>query len=169
MKPNKLCACEMTVQDNLFLEAPIFIATEDHDFIIPLSSKVTIFGVTPRTPTDQELHTCPHATFLSAHEWDPHNVRFTQSLRTLEENISRNIGGVMTQGGSTDVTDTDSDNDSVDQIYKISAMTRHMISSVQVATIPSRNLSKIEATVQDVPQKIRSSLKDVIQLCNQKN
>ena len=43
-------------------------------------------------------------------------------LYTLEEEISRNIGAVMTEGGSPDLTDTDSDSDSVDQIYDIGAM-----------------------------------------------
>ena len=41
VNPKKLRAYRMTVQDNPFAEAPIFIATEDHDFMLPLSSKVT--------------------------------------------------------------------------------------------------------------------------------
>ena len=42
VNPNQLCAYGMTVQENLFAEAPIFIATEDHGFMILLSSKRTI-------------------------------------------------------------------------------------------------------------------------------
>ena len=64
----------MTVQDNPFAEDPIFIATEDHDFMLLFYSKVTILGVTTRTSTYKELRTCPHVNSLSAHEWDPHNV-----------------------------------------------------------------------------------------------
>ena len=58
----------------------------------------------------------------------------------------------MTKGGAPDITDTDSDDKSVDQIYDIGVTTRCMISSVKVDIIPSRNVSKIEATAQDVPQ-----------------
>ena len=79
---NQLRAYGMTVQDNHFLEAPIFIATEDPDFILPLSSKATILGVTTRTPPNKGLQTCPHFTCSSAHEWDPQNVRFPKSSRT---------------------------------------------------------------------------------------
>ena len=42
VKPNQLRAYGMTVQDNLFVEAPIFIAMEDHDFMIPLYFKGTL-------------------------------------------------------------------------------------------------------------------------------
>ena len=82
---NQLSAYGMIVQDNPFSEALFFIATEDHDFMIPFSSKGTILGVATRTPTDKELHTVPHVTCLSAHEWDPHYVCFPKSSRTVEE------------------------------------------------------------------------------------
>ena len=62
VNPNQLRAYLMTVQDNPFSEDPIFIAPEDHNFMLPLFSKGTILGVTTRTPTDQDLHTCPHVT-----------------------------------------------------------------------------------------------------------
>ena len=91
--------------------------------MLPLSSKVTIIGVTTRTPIEKEVQTCPHVTFLSAHEWDPQNVRIPKSSCTVEEEISRNIGAVMTEVGTPDLTDTDSDSDSVYQIYDIGAMT----------------------------------------------
>ena len=52
VNPNQLRAYGMTVQYNNFAEAPILIATEDRDFMLPLSSKGTILGVTTRTPTD---------------------------------------------------------------------------------------------------------------------
>ena len=51
VNPNQLRAYGMTVQDNPFTEAPIFISTEDHEFMILLSSKGTILGVTTRNPT----------------------------------------------------------------------------------------------------------------------
>ena len=55
MNPNRLRAYVMTVQDNSFSEAPIFIATEDHEFMLTLSSKGTILGVATRTPTASKL------------------------------------------------------------------------------------------------------------------
>ena len=51
VNPNQLHAYGMTVQDNPFAEAPIFIVTEDHEFMLMLSSKGTILGVTTRNPT----------------------------------------------------------------------------------------------------------------------
>jgi hypothetical protein len=71
VNPNQLRAFGLTVQDNPFSEAPIFIATEGHEFILPLASKGTILGVTTRTPTNNELQSCPHVTLSSEHEWDP--------------------------------------------------------------------------------------------------
>ena len=58
VNPNQLRAYGMTVQDNPFAEALIFIAIEDHDFMLLLSSKGTILGVTAITPTDKEIQTC---------------------------------------------------------------------------------------------------------------
>ena len=55
VNPNQLHAYGMTVQDNPFLEAPIFIVTEDHEFMLPFFSNGAIPEVTTRTPTDKEL------------------------------------------------------------------------------------------------------------------
>ena len=70
----------------------------------------------------------------------------------MEEDIPRNIGTVMKEGVSPNLTNTYSDIDSVDQIYDIGAIISLMIGSVKVALIPSRNVSETKATVQDVPQ-----------------
>ena len=70
----------------------------------------------------------------------------------MEEDTSRNIGAVMTEGGSPELTDKDSDRDSVYQIYDIGAMTSQIIGSIKVASIPSRNVSETKATLKDVPQ-----------------
>ena len=121
--------------------------------MIPLSSKGTILGVTTRTPKDKEIQTFPHVTCLSSQEWYPQNVCFPKILCTVEKEISRNIGAVMTEGGSPDLTNTDSDINSVYQIFDIGAMTSLMIVSVKVALIPSRNFSETKTTVQDLPQE----------------
>ena len=151
VKPNQLRAYGMIVKDNPFAEAPIFIATEDHDFMLTLSSKGTILGLTTRTTKDKELHMCPHVTCSLAHEWYPQNVSFSKSSHTMEEEISSNIGAGMMEVGYLELIDTDSDNDSVDQIYDIGTMKSQIIGSVKVASIPSRNVSDTKATVQDVP------------------
>ena len=57
----------------------------------------------------------------------------------------------MTEGVSSDLTDTNSDSNSVDQIYDIGVMTSQIIESAKVALIPSRNESETKVTVQDVP------------------
>ena len=62
------------------------------------------------------------------------------------------MGGVVTEGGSPDLTDTDSDSDSVDQIYDIGDMTSWMIGSVKVTLKLSRNVSKTKAMVSDLSQ-----------------
>ena len=97
INPNQLRACGIAAQDNPFLAAPIFISTEDNHFSVPLACEGTILGVATRTPTEQELQTCPHVTLSSDHEWDPQNVRFPEASRAVEEEISRSIGSVMTQ------------------------------------------------------------------------
>ena len=70
----------------------------------------------------------------------------------MEEEIPRNVGSVMTEGGPPDLTDKYSDSNSVNQIFDISAMTSRMIVNVRVTLIPSRNVSETKVTVQDVPQ-----------------
>ena len=76
---------------------------------------------------------------------------FPKILRNVEEDISSIIGAVMMEGGSTDLTNIDSNSDSVDQIYDIGTMTRRMIGSFKVALIPSNHVSETKAAIQDVP------------------
>ena len=128
---------------------------EEYELRIPLSSKGTILGVTTRTPTYKELQTCPHVTCSSAHEWNPHNVCVPKSSRTVEEEISRNIGAVMMEGGSPELTNTDSDSDSVYQIYDICTMASRIIGSFKVALIPPRNIwNQSDGTRCDTGQEI---------------
>ena len=121
--------------------------------MITLSSKGTILGVTKKNPTYKELQICPYVTCSSSLELDPHNFLFPKILRTVEEDISRKIGVVMTKGQYTDLANTESDINSVYQIYDIGDMTGQIIGSVKVASIPSRNVSKTKVTVKDMSQK----------------
>jgi hypothetical protein len=68
VNPNQLRAFGLTGQYNPFSDAPIFVAMEGHEFMLPLASKGTILGVTTRTLTYHELQTCPHVTLPSEHE-----------------------------------------------------------------------------------------------------
>jgi hypothetical protein len=97
VNPNQLHAYGLTLQDNPFSEAPICIATEGHEFILSLTSSCTILEVTTRTPTEAKLQSCPHVSLLSEYKWDPQNVRFPKTSRTVEEEVSRIVGAVRTQ------------------------------------------------------------------------
>ena len=70
----------MTVQDNPYSEAPIFIATEDHDFMLPLSSKGIYLELPeepPRTKSYRRVHILPvHQRISGVH-------RIVNSLRAF--------------------------------------------------------------------------------------
>jgi hypothetical protein len=151
VNPNQLRAFGLNVQDNPFSDAPIFIGTEGHEFMLPLASKCTILGVTTRTPTDHEIQTCPHVTLSSEREWDPQNVQFPKASRTVEEEIARTIGAVTTQGGVLDFVDTPADDAAGDRLFDIGTLSKRLIASVKVRPMP-RRASQVEVEVQDVPQ-----------------
>ena len=66
----------------------------------------------------------------------------------------------MMEGGSPELTNTDSDSDSVYQIYDICTMASRIIGSFKVALIPPRNIFETKATVQDVTQARRFQSKE---------
>jgi hypothetical protein len=151
VNPNQLRAHGITVQDNPFSTSPIYISTEGHEFSMPLKCEGTILGVTTRTPTDKELQvdSCPHVILSSEYDWNPQNVRFPKASRTVEEEVSRTIGAVRTQGGNDDV---DECNDETKiKLLDIGDLSKRMIASVKVKTVP-RQASQVDVEVQDVPQ-----------------
>jgi hypothetical protein len=150
VNPNQLRAFGITVQDNPFADAPIFISTEGNEFSMPLSTKGTTLRVATRTPTDHELHTCPHFALSSEHEWDPQNVRFPKASRTVEEEISRTIGAVMTQPDDFRLVDKTYDSD--DRLFDIGTLAQRLIASIKVHAVPRRRASQVEVELQDVPQ-----------------
>ena len=109
--------------------------------MLPLYSKGTKLVVITRTPTYNDLQTCPHVTCSSAHEWDPQNFCFPKISHIVEEDIPSYIGAVMTEVVSPDLTDTDSGINSLYQVYDIVAMTSRIIGSVKFALFPSSNVS----------------------------
>ena len=58
----------------------------------------------------------------------------------------------MTVEGSPDLIETDSDRNSVYQIYDIGVITSGILGSVRVTLIQSRNVSETKVTVKYVPQ-----------------
>ena len=87
LNPNQLRHHGTVVQDNPVSSAPIHIRTEDASFSMPLEmAGCTIFADT-FTPTPKILNTSPRIILSSPHEWDPGNVIFPQTTRTLEEEI----------------------------------------------------------------------------------
>ena len=70
--------------------------TEDTSFSLPMKMEGTTIFADTYTPNAQELDTCPHIVLSSHGEWDPSTVRFSQSSRFMEEEMShvRTVGGV---------------------------------------------------------------------------
>ena len=76
LNPNQLRHFGTIVNDNPMSDQPLSIITEDHEFSMALEMKGTIVGTDTRTPTQEELSTCPHIVLSSSHPWDPHSVVF---------------------------------------------------------------------------------------------
>jgi len=87
VNPNQMRLFGITVQDNPVCESPLYLTTEDGDFVLPSQMKGTNVMANTRTPTAQELHDCTHIILLSKHHWDPHRVKFPESSRTVQEEI----------------------------------------------------------------------------------
>ena len=53
------------------------------------------------TPSEQELHQCPQIILSLPHAWNPQNVVFPKSLRTLEEEMVtlRHVSAMDSTGG----------------------------------------------------------------------
>ena len=85
--PNQLQYYVTTVQDNLFLDLPLYIMSEDSDFYLPLETKGTNIFANTQTPTSQELAECPHRTFTLQNPWDTHSVEFPTTTRYVQEEV----------------------------------------------------------------------------------
>ena len=55
LNPNQLRHFGVTVQDNPFADAPLYISTENGDFVLPLEILGTNIVAETRTPTEREL------------------------------------------------------------------------------------------------------------------
>ena len=133
---NQLWAYGLTVQYSPFSDSPIFISTEANKFVLPLSSKGTILGVTTRTQTEAELQRCPHVLLLSEHEWDPQNVCFPKALRAVKEEVSRTVRAVPTK---EEYNHDESNNDTENRLLDIGELSQRLIAHVKV-TLKYRKL-----------------------------
>ena len=96
INPNQLRHYGVRVQDDLTSERALSIITADNQFCMELQMKGTIIYTETHSPSDRELEECPHITLSSSHPWDPHNVRFPNPRRTLDEEMGeiRNLSTV---------------------------------------------------------------------------
>ena len=58
LNPNQFQHFGVTVQDNPFADAPLYISTKNGDFVLPLEILGTNIVAETRTPTGRELQEC---------------------------------------------------------------------------------------------------------------
>ena len=64
---------------------PIHIITEDSSFNLELKMRGTTIFADTYTPSEKELHDCPHVIMSSPHEWNPHTVQFHSPARKYDD------------------------------------------------------------------------------------
>ena len=89
-----------------------------------------------RMPTGEELATCQHIVLSSQHEWNPHNVKFPKSLRSVEEEIEYRLSIAYIISPVAAVLYDDEDND-------IQGYQRRLIASVKVTSAVKVKISAI--------------------------
>ena len=100
LNPNQLRHFGVRVQDDPTSPIPLSIISEDKEFRMGLQMKGTIVYTNTSTPTDAELHSCPHIELTSKYPWDPHNVSSPKPSQVLSEvydhrSISANFWSVV--------------------------------------------------------------------------
>ena len=83
--PNQLRYYGIKVQDNPMLETALSIITEDNELCMELVMEGTVVYAEIFTPSEQKLHQCPQIILSSPRAWNPQNVVFPRTRRTLEE------------------------------------------------------------------------------------
>ena len=145
LNPNQLRNVGVTVQDNPFADAPLYISTENGHFVLSLEILGTNIVAETRTPTERELKECRQIVMSSPHAWNPHQVRFPQSSRSMEEEMTmqRNLSDMSQYAYVV--------SEEVDRVrtYDLDAMQLRLIASVNVTDTNSRKIAQVE--VADVP------------------
>jgi hypothetical protein len=76
VNPNQLRQYGVSVQDNPYENTPMHIIGQQDEVYIPLQSCGTTIYMDTRTPTQAELHECPHVVLTSTAHWDPNEIQF---------------------------------------------------------------------------------------------
>ena len=97
INPNQLRHYGVKVQDNPCSIEPIHIMTEDSSFSLELKMRGTTIFADTYTPSEKELHDCPHVIMSSPHEWNPHTVQFHSHARKFEDEMTQhyNISDIL--------------------------------------------------------------------------
>ena len=97
INPNQLRHYGVKVQDNPCSNEPMHIMTEDSNFNLELKMRGTTIFADTYTPSEKELHDCPHIVLSSSQEWNPHTVQFHSHARKFEDEMTQhyNISDVM--------------------------------------------------------------------------
>jgi len=135
LNQNQLRYHGITVHDNPFdRQTPLSI--EHPELIIPLLTSGTNIFLDTRTPTQNELDSCPHLHLTSEAEWNPQTVLLA-STQSVEAEDSTNGDGDVEPGLSQ-----------ISCVYSFSAMAEnlHEIYSVH-------GERSISATITDVPSQ----------------
>ena len=150
VNPNQLRHFGVHVQDNPTLDSPLFIATEDLSFHLPLSARGTTIMVNTRTPTELELQECPHIVLSSPKPWDPQSVDFYRPRRTVEEEMEQlrmvhGVSAVRKSGtaGLGDTQDVSCGEESDGFIFNVQEFQHRLVSSVRVREVKSLNVSGV--------------------------
>ena len=124
VNPNQLRQYGTKVQDNPVSYRALSIITENNDFCMKLAMAGTVVYADTFTPSDKEIHECPHIILSSTHIWDPHNVSFPKLRRTLEEEMGshRYVSAVDSKGR----TELDMFIENDDAVFSIDWMNRRI-------------------------------------------
>lgn len=151
LNPNQVRAFGGFVQDNPYSGEPIYTADPTEEVTIPLASEGVILYFESRTPTEHELHNCPHIQMTSEREWIPRAVKLPGPAVSMEEHrLARNISSLETKssyGTGWEEWDDGMGEESTVNIYNIDDFNERICSSCSVRTV--RSVSAVMPT--DVP------------------
>ena len=101
LNPNQLRHYVIKVQDKPMSEPALTIITEDNELCMEVAMAVTVVYTKTFTPSEQKLHQCPDIILSLPHAWNPQNVVFPRSRRTLEEEMGtlRHVSAMDSTGG----------------------------------------------------------------------
>ena len=135
INPNQLRNYGIHIQDDPTSNRPLSLITANTEFAMNLNREGTIISFNSRTPTQQELESCPHIILSSEQCWDPHTAHFSPNPHSLEEEVER-IRRVATLSTSVDIVDNLSkqvNKNDKDNIFDLTKITR-VLSTMRVSS-----------------------------------